>query len=98
MFLEKYLSKENFETLLENYDERYLNSLDEKNFLEVYKVFKKYDFYFINDIILKYLDLFEEDSKDIEKRILIIKENLGDYFVFKIGKNLEFLELLKTKK
>ena len=94
MFLEKYLSKENFETLLENYDERYLNSLDEKNFLEVYKVFKKYDFYFINDIILKYLDLFEEDSKDIE----IIKENLGDYFVFKIGKNLEFLELLKTKK
>ena len=47
MFLEKYLSKENFETLLENYDERYLNSLDEKNFLKVYKVFKKYDFYFL---------------------------------------------------
>ena len=97
MFLEKYLSKENFATLLENYDEKFLNSLDEKNFLKVYKVFKKYDFYFINDIILKYLDLFLEDSKDIEKRILIIKEDLGDYFVFKIGKNLEFLELLKTK-
>ena len=98
MFLEKYLSKENFVTLLENYEEKYLNSLDEKNFLEVYKVFKKYDFYFINDIILKYLDLFEEDSHDIEERILIIKEDLGDYFVFKIGKNLEFLELLKSKK
>ncbi|MDD5979632.1 MAG: hypothetical protein PUC23_00785 [bacterium] len=58
MFLEKYLNEFYFDMVLYNYEESYLNSIDEENFIKIYEVFKKYSFYYINDIILKYLEIF----------------------------------------
>ena len=42
--------------ILNNYNIEYLNSLDEDNFIKIYK------FYFIDDIVLKYLETLDYDE------------------------------------
>ena len=48
--------------ILNNYNNEYLNSLDEDNFIKIYNLFKKYKFYFIDDIALKYLEILDYDE------------------------------------
>ena len=55
MFLEKYLDEFYYNMVLDNYEYEYLKTLNEDNFKEVYNLLKKYNFYFINDIILNYI-------------------------------------------
>ena len=96
MFLEKYIDRFYFDLVLNNYEESYLNTLDETNFKKIYELFKSYDFYFINDIILNYLEIFEIDYEGIKEKINLLKEKLGDNFVYKIGNDMTYLdELLK---
>ena len=59
MFLEKYLDEFYYNMVLDNYEYEYLKTLNEDNFKEVYNLLKKYNFYFINDIILNYIEIFE---------------------------------------
>lgn len=91
MFLNKYLSEFNYELLLDNYEEYYLLSLDEEHFKNVYNLLKKYHFYFIEDVIVNYLEVFELEIDDIEKKILSLKKELGDKFVYIIGNDLRYL-------
>ena len=67
MFLEKYLDEFYYNMVLDNYEYEYLKTLDEDNFKEVYNLLKKYNFYFINDIILNYIEIFELDTKLLEE-------------------------------
>ena len=94
MFLNKYLNEVYLNMLYENYEEWYLNSINEENFIKVYNLLKEYNFYFIKDIIIYHLELFECNVEDIKKNILKLKEKLGDNFVFEIGNNLTYLEEL----
>jgi len=55
MFLTKYLNNIYYNLVIDNYSNSYINYLDEKNFEKIYNLLKKYDFYFIDDIILNYL-------------------------------------------
>ena len=48
--------------IINNYNNEYLNSLDEDNFIKIYNLFKKYKFYFIDDIVLKYLETLDYDE------------------------------------
>ena len=75
MFLYKYLSDFNYDLVLNNYDNFYLETLDEEKFIEVYKVFKRYNFYFVEDIILNYLEIFFLDVSELEDNILILLMN-----------------------
>lgn len=92
MFLEKYVNKFYYNLIIDNYDNEYLNMLDEDNFIKIYNIFKKYNFYFIEDIVLNYLELFEIDSDTIKKGILKLKEELGDKFVYIIGNDMRYLD------
>ena len=92
MFLEKYVSDLYLDIIYSNYDEDYVNNLDEKNFIEIYNLFKKYNFYFINDIILNYLEIFEMDYDDVEEKIIDLKEKLGNNFVQIIGNDMSYLD------
>jgi len=92
MFLEKYLSEVYYELVLSNYNYEYLESLDEKNFLKIYRLLEKYKFYFIEDIILKYLEIFEMEYNDVEEKIIELREKLGNNFVYIIGNDMSYLD------
>lgn len=94
MFLEKYLDGFYYNMVLDNYEYEYLKTLDEDNFKEVYNLLMKYNFYFINDIILNYIEIFELDTKLLEEKINILKEELGDNYIYIIGNNMRYLEVL----
>ena len=92
MFYDKYLDDYYLNELFSNYDIHYLRSMDQDNFESVYQVFKKYNFYFIEDIIEEYLEIFEMDKNVVEERILILKDRLGEDYVNKIGEDLSYLD------
>ena len=94
MFLNKYLNEFYYDLIINNYEEDFLNTLDEKKFIYNYYIFKKYNFYFINDIILKYLELFNVDSNELISGIEKLKIKLGENYVYKIGNNLTYLDEL----
>ena len=91
MFLDKYVSHLYLDIIYNNYDEEYLKLLDEENFIKIYELFRKYNFYFIEDIILNYLEIFEIDCEEVNNKILELKEKLGNEFVYIIGNNMTYL-------
>ena len=88
MFLNKYLNSTYLDLVYSNYEEDYLKLLDENNFSKVYMLLKSNNFYYINDIILNYLELYEIEEKYVEFAINDIKATLGNNFVELIGKNM----------
>ena len=94
MFIEKYLSAFNYQQLLEKYDYDFLNCLKEDDFLKIYSLFIKYKFYFVEDIIVNYYEIFMQDEHFVEKQILSLKEKLGDYYNYIIGNNLTYLDYI----
>lgn len=91
MFLRNYLNDFNYGLLYSNYEEDYLDSLDEEHFRNVYSLLCKYNFYFIKDIIVNYLEIFELELNKIEETILKLKNTLGDKFVYIIGNDMRYL-------
>ncbi len=91
MDLKKYLNNTYYNLVINQYDFDYLSSLNEDNFLKIYKLFEKYGFYYIEDIILKYIEIFEMNSVYVEKEILKLKEKLGDLYIYIIGNDLTYL-------
>lgn len=91
MFLDKYLNSTYLDLVYSNYEEDYINLLDEDNFNKVYILLKNNNFYFIDDIILNYLELFEIEEKYVQLAINKIKSILGDNFVEQIGKNMTLI-------
>ena len=94
MFLRKYLNEFDFELLLEQYEEDYLITLDEKKFLEIYNLFIENNFYFVNDVIIKYLEIFSLDKDIVSGGLSKLKENLGTHFVYLIGDDMRHLETI----
>lgn len=94
MFLQKYVSKFYYNQILDNYKTEYLKSLDEQNFLKIYKLFVEYKFYFIEDIILKYLEIFEMEYSEVKQKLELLRVKLGKSFVFIIGNNMNYLNCL----
>ena len=91
MILKKYLDEFYYNLVVDSYDEVYLDTLDENNFIKIYELFKKYNFYFINDIILKYLEIFQMDDTYVENEILKLKGKLGNKYIYEIGNNISYL-------
>lgn len=92
MFLEKYLNSTYLDLVYSNYEENYINLLDEDNFNKIYMLLKNNNFYFIEDIILNYLELFEIEEKYVGLAISSVKKILGNDFVKKIGQNLQLID------
>ena len=53
---------------------------------------KQKGFYFIDDIIIKYLEIFELDIKDLEFALEQIEKILGKDYIKIIGNNLSLME------
>lgn len=91
MFLDKYISNLYLELIYSNYDQEYLSKLDESKFLKVYQLLNKNGFYYLEDIIVNYLELFEIDVYRVEKALIEIEKLIGDDYVSKIGKNMSII-------
>lgn len=94
MFLEKYLDDFYYNMVVENYDYNYLEGLDEDNFKEIYKLLKEYHFYYINDIILNYIEIFSLDKEEVEQKIKELKEKFGNNYVYLIGDDMQALDYI----
>lgn len=91
MFLKKYINDFYYNQVLKNYNLNFLENLDELKFLKVFVILKKFNCYFIEDIILKYLELFTLDSDEVYLGLNSLKNKLGDNFMYKIGMNMTYL-------
>ncbi len=92
MFLDKYLDDLRLKILYTNYNEDYLNSLEESSFEEVYTLLKEKGFYYTNDIILNYLELFTIDKKYVEKSLNEISSLIKENYVEYLGKNMSLFD------
>lgn len=90
----KYLDEFYLEELYQNHDIDYLNNMDQDKFLDIYNLFLKYNFNFMEDIILKYLDIFGMDCKLVEKKLNKLIKILGPDYVNIIGDNISYLEYI----
>lgn len=94
MFYTKYLDEDYIEELYENHDIEYLKNIDEDNFNEIYNLFKKYNFDFIEDIILRYIEIFVIDYNTVEIRLNNLIKALGDNYIDIIGNDMSYLEYI----
>ena len=92
MFLETVLSEVNFNLILDKYDEEYLNDLDPYKFASIYNIFIDNKFYFIEDLITKYLEMFTLNELVVRDAIDSLKEEYGDDYIYHIGKDLSILD------
>ena len=92
MFLENVLSDVNFRLVLDKYDKEYLESLDPYKFAGIYNIFINRKFYFIEDLIVKYLEIFTLNKDIIEDAIFALESEYGSDYIYYIGKNLSILD------
>lgn len=92
MFLQNILNEDLYNEVLDNYDYDYLESLDYDIFTKNYILFKNKKFYFIEELIIKYLDIFMLDSDIIESALYEIEKVYGTDYILFIGHNLDILE------
>lgn len=94
MFLNKYLNDTYLELIYSNYDLNYVNGIDKENFDEVYNYLKNNNFYFIDDIVLNYLELFTIGKKYIELAINDVKKIIGNDYINKIGHDMKVIDYI----
>lgn len=92
MFLNKYLDEFYYNLLLDTYEEEYLNDLDEDNFVKIYNLLNEYNVYFINDIILNYIEIFFMDLEMVQEGFSGLKEKLGENYINIIGNDMNYLQ------
>ena len=92
MIFDKYLNDTYLDILYSNYNLDYLKSIDSSNFIEIYNLLKGKGFYFIEDIIINYMDMFELDSYYLNKVLTYLESKMGKDYIKKIGHNMTILD------
>ena len=94
MFLERILDTYTYQLLLEKYDIDYVEDINRSNFLSIYKLFINNNFYFVNDLVLNYLEIFKLDYDIILESVERFKDNYDNY-VYVIGNDLSlFIDMI----
>ena len=92
MFLQDILKDDDYLLLLDKYTNDYLDTIEYENFMKIYKYLKSKKVYFIDDLIIDYLDIFTLDVEIIEEVFNILNERYGDDYIYTIGDNLKILD------
>lgn len=92
MFLENYLDEFYYNQVIDNYEYEYLCNIDYNNFKQVYDILVKYYFDYIEDIILRYIELFELEPKYVEESIIKLIGKLGNNYVRIIGNDMRYFD------
>ena len=94
MFLENYLDETYYDLVINNYKYEYLENIDINNFKQVYDILVKYNFDYIEDIILNYIELFELEPNYVEEKIVELIDKLGDNYVRIIGNDMRYFTII----
>ena len=92
MFLKDILNELDYRLLLNKYDFDYLKSIDYCNFMEVYIFLENRNVYFINDLLIHYLEIFTLDFVIVEKAFNALFKKYGDDYISIIGNNMSLLD------
>ena len=92
MFLSRYVSDVYYQMILEEYDDGYLSTLSEEQFRVIYELFREYGFTYLEDIILRYLEVFEMDYALVQEKLEELRSDLGPDFIYIIRNNLSLLD------
>ena len=92
MFLENYLDEFYYNQVIDNYEYEYLCNIDYNNFKQVYDILVKYNFDYMEDIILRYIELFELEPKYVEESIIKLIGKLGNNYVRIIGNDMRYFD------
>jgi hypothetical protein len=88
MFLLKYLNDIEYDLLLNKYDEEIISSINENNFEINYRYLVSKKIFFVNDLVLKYLEIFSLDNSVIVKTVGLMEEKYGKDYRFYVGNNI----------
>lgn len=92
MIFDKYLSDTYLDILYSTYDIKYLKSIDSKNFTEIYNLLKDKGFYFLDDVIINYIEIFELDKNYLNKVLTYLETTYGKDYIKKIGRDMTILD------
>ena len=92
MFLETVFSDINMDLIKDKYDIEYLESLNPYRFASIYNIFINNKFYFIEDLIIKYLEIFTLSDEIVSNAIKGLEEDFGSDYIYYIGKDLSILD------
>lgn len=93
-FLQNYLSEYNLDSLYTIYNEELINSVKEKNFLQIVQYLVKNNIDCIEDIIISYFDLFLIDCDVFVEKFEMLKDKYGSDISNKISLNMQILDEL----
>ncbi len=91
MFLSKYVSDVYYDMIMHEYEEDYLSQLDEEQFQKIYQIFIQKGFTYMEDIILRYLEIFELDEESVQHKLQELEKELGVNYVYIISNHLSLL-------
>ncbi len=92
MFLQDILKEDDYKLLIDKYTFEYLDNINYDKFMIIYKYLRSLKIYYIDDLIINYLDIFELDLNLIKEAFFNIKSDYGEEYIFIIGSNLKLLE------
>ncbi len=96
MFLKNMVNDNKYRELIEKYDEDFLNSINYDLFMLNYKYLISKRIYFVNELVVRNLEMFMLDKDIIEEVIDIALCKYGDDFAFILGENLNKFDDILT--
>jgi len=94
LFLETYLDSFYYNQLIGNYEASYLENMDMQNIIDICLLLENHKFYFIPDIIVGFIEIFELKKRVVEEKLLYLKEKLGENYVHIIANDLRHLQCI----
>lgn len=92
MFFKNIVKDADYKVLLEKYDIDYLDSINTELFLSNYKYLVSKKIYFVNDLILRDLDIFLLDREVLEEVLEIAYQKYGKEYIYVLGDNLNIFD------
>lgn len=92
MILQNLLNEEEYKLLTDKYTDSYLDSISFESFMEMYKFLKSKKVYFVNDLIINYIDIFSLNVNVVEEALNVLEERFGKEYLYYIGDNLKLLD------
>ena len=96
-YLNEILNEEQISEIEDTFDKSILINLNEENLKSIITYLQMNHIYFIEDILMQYLDLFLIEKEQFIKRFEILKLKYSYNFVEILAHNLDILEEMLTQ-